>query len=306
VVDLVRRQKDEKPVLAADASRGKEIVIAVDAGHGGEDPGAIGHRGLMEKQVTLAVARELARVINARPGMRAVMVRKGDYFVPLGQRVKIARKAKADLMISIHADSARSRRASGASVYTLSERGASDKVAAMLAEKENASDAIGGTMPEEVEDPLVNRILVDLIKRDSLNSAQLLARDILRQLDGVGPIKYEMPKHARFVVLGATEIPSVLVELDYISNPRQERLLRKSGHQKKMAKALMRASESFLRKQGRLKAKGISRVHVVKSGESLWSIARRYGVSISSLRSANGLKRQASIRIGQRLVLPSS
>ncbi len=253
VVDLMREQRHEKAVVTASQVRARKVItIAVDAGHGGEDPGAIGPHGVKEKDVTLAVAKQLARAINRRPGMRAVLIRKGDYFVPLGRRVQLARKAHADLMISIHADSVRRRDVAGASVYTLSEKGASDHVAAMLARKENASDAIGGVMPGEVQDPLVNRILADLIKRDSLDSAQLLADEMIRHIRHVGPIKYASPKHARFVVLGAPEIPSVLVELDYISNPRRERLLASRRHQEKLAKALLQASEAFLRREGRL------------------------------------------------------
>jgi len=255
VVDLMRRKKNARAAVASSRMRArKQIIIAVDAGHGGEDPGAIGPHGVREKDVTLAVAKRLARAINAQPGMRAVLTRKGDYFVPLRRRVRLARRARANVMISIHADSVRERNVSGASVYTLSERGASDHMAAMLARKENLSDAIGGAMPGEVRDPLVSRILADLIKRDSLNSAQLLAEEVLRHVRQVGPIKYGVPRHARFVVLGAPEIPSVLVELDYISNPRRERLLHSSRHQKRLATALLQASESFLRRQGRLPA----------------------------------------------------
>jgi len=253
VVDLMRQKRQTRAAVTVSQVRArKQITIAVDAGHGGEDPGAIGPRGLREKNVTLAVAKRLARAINAQAGMRAVLIRKGDYFVPLSRRVRLARKAKADMMISIHADSVKKRNVSGASVYTLSEKGASDHVAAMLARKENASDAIGGVRPGEVRDPLVSRILADLIKRDSLNSAELLADEMLKHIRRIGPIKYNVPKHARFVVLGAPEIPSVLVELDYISNPKRERLLRSSKHQKRLATALLEASESFLRRQGRL------------------------------------------------------
>ncbi len=254
VVDLMR-QKKMRPVVVTARVRvhaRKRIIIAVDAGHGGEDPGATGPHGVKEKNVTLAVAKRLAREINAQPGMRAVLIRKGDYFVPLKRRVQLARKAKADLIISIHADSVRQRSVSGASVYTMSEKGASDHVAAMLARKENASDAIGGVRPGEVRDPLVSRILADLVKRDSLNSAELLADEMLKHIRRIGPIKYSVPKHARFVVLGAPEIPSVLVELDYISNPRRERLLRSPRHQKQLATALFQASKAFLRQQGRL------------------------------------------------------
>ncbi len=252
VVDLIRRKKIRSTVTTAQVRARKQIIIAVDAGHGGEDPGAIGPDGVKEKDVTLAVAKRLARAINAQRGMRAVLIRKGDYFVPLKRRVQLARKAKADLMISIHADSVRQRNVAGASVYTMSEKGASDHMAAMLARKENASDAIGGVRPGEVRDPMVSRILADLIKRDSLNSAELLADAILKRIRRIGPIKYSIPKHARFVVLGAPEIPSVLVELDYISNPKRERLLRSPRHQKQLAMALFQASKSFLRRQGRL------------------------------------------------------
>lgn len=255
VVDLMRQAQDEeKRVITADDMRArKEVVVAVDAGHGGEDPGAIGRRGLQEKKVTLAVAKRLAAAIDAKPGVRAVLIRRGDYFVPLKKRVLLARKAQADLMISIHADSVRNRNVEGASVYTLSERGATpDKVAEALAAKENAADQVGGFDPGEVDDPMVSMILGDMAKRDSLNSAYLLAETILKDFNRVGPVKYSEPKRARFVVLGALEIPSVLVELDYISNPDRERLLNSSSHQRRLVSALLSSSVSFLKRQGRI------------------------------------------------------
>lgn len=175
VIDLMRSVDEEKKVVArASEAKQKTIVIAVDAGHGGEDPGASGPHRIREKDITLAVALRFAESINKTPGMRAVLTRRGDYFLALKKRVAIARAAKADLMISIHADAVKQRKVSGASVYTLSEKGASDRVAALLAKKENSSDAVGGVMPGEVEDPLVQSILADLIKRDSLNSAEIL------------------------------------------------------------------------------------------------------------------------------------
>jgi len=256
VVDLMRstQEEEEKRVVTAEDMRSrKEVVIAVDAGHGGEDPGAIGRNGLQEKTVTLSVAKALAAKINATEGMRAVLIREGDYFVPLKKRVLLARKSRADMMISIHADAVRNRKVEGASVYTLSERGATqDKVAAALAAKENAADQVGGFDPGEVDDPMVSMILGDMAKRDSLNSAYLLAETILKDFEGVGPVKYSEPKSARFVVLGALEIPSVLVEMDYISNPSRERLLRSSRHQQQIVSALLNSSISFLRRQGRI------------------------------------------------------
>jgi len=267
VVDLVRPDQEplENRVVTADQLRSrKDVVIAVDAGHGGEDPGAIGRRGLQEKHVTLAVARALAKAIDSSPGMSSVLIRNGDYFVPLGKRVTLARRAKADLMISIHADAVRNRSVKGASVYTLSERGATpDKVALALAARENASDQIGGFDSSEVDDPMVSMILGDMAKRDSLNSAYLLAETILKDFKHVGPIKYTEPKRARFVVLGALEMPSVLVEVDFISNPQRERLLRSTSHQRKIVSALLNSSITYLRRQGRLKQASMGAGHAI-------------------------------------------
>jgi len=254
VVDLLRHQVN-KTIHSSKFRTHKRIVIAVDAGHGGEDPGAIGLHGIQEKTVTLAVARYLFRILNRKTGIHAVLIRKGDYFIPLARRVAMARKAHANLMVSIHADAVRNRRVKGASVYMRSERGATDRIAQLLAEKENASDAIGGIIPGEVSDPVVNHILADMIKRDSQNTALTLAEELLKSLHHIGPIKYRRPKKARFIVLGAPEIPSVLVELDYISNPKRERLLRSPKHQKKLARVIGDASERVLRRQGKLPAK---------------------------------------------------
>ncbi|MDQ6970130.1 MAG: N-acetylmuramoyl-L-alanine amidase [Mariprofundus sp.] len=255
VVDLTRPEKVKKTVKnVANSGSKRKLLIAVDAGHGGEDPGAMGPGKLREKDVTLAVAKKLARKINAHPGLKAVLIRKGDYFVALRKRVMMARNMHADLMISIHADAINVRTVKGASVYTLSERGATqDRAARALAAKENAADEVGGVAFEQVSDPLVSRILGDMFRRDSLNSSQMLAEEVLSRLKRVGPIKYNKPKHARFYVLKAMEIPSVLVEMDYISNPVREKMLRSPRHQNRLATALFDASLGFFRKMGRLK-----------------------------------------------------
>jgi N-acetylmuramoyl-L-alanine amidase len=256
VIDLMRPRKEQAAAITVEKSSHKSIVIAVDAGHGGEDPGAVGPRKLREKDVTLAVAKRLAKIINAKSGMKAVLIRKGDYFVSLRKRIYLARRAQADMMISIHADAVRERSVKGASVYTLSERGATqDRAARALAAKENAADEVGGVGAEEVYDSQVNKILSDMFRRDSLNSSQILAEEMLRELKGAGPIKYRVPKRARFFVLKAMEIPSVLVELDYISNPARERKLKSRKHQQKLAAALFDASIRFFEKMGRLKVK---------------------------------------------------
>ena len=312
VVDLLRPDQsaqDQSPITASTAKR--DIVIAIDAGHGGEDPGAIGHHGLKEKNVTLAVARDLAKAIDAHPGVHAFLTRKGDYYVPLRKRVHLAVQAHADLFISIHANSAHERYVKGGAVYMLSEKKATDRVAQILADKENAADAIGGVMPEEVKDPVVNEILVDLKKRESLNSAQMLARDILHNLGKVEPIKYRHAKRARFMVLTEPRMPSVLVELDFISNPKRERLLRNPGHQRQLAQALSRASMAFLRQEGRLDraprpvVADKSHTYVVKPGDSLWGISHRYNVPVADIRQTNHL-RSTHLTVGQELTLPDS
>ncbi|MDQ6997697.1 MAG: N-acetylmuramoyl-L-alanine amidase [Mariprofundus sp.] len=255
VVDLMRPEKTKKVAKSAMSADGKkQLVIAVDAGHGGEDPGASGPNKVREKDITLAVAKKLAKKINAYPGMKAILIREGDYFVALQKRVALARKMRADLMISIHADAINIRSVKGASVYTLSEKGATpDRAARALAAKENAADDVGGVAFEQINDPLVNLILGDMLRRASLNSSQLLAEEVLMRLKKVGPVKYAEPKHARFYVLKAMEIPSVLVELDFISNPVREKKLKSARHQDDLASALFDASVGFFRKMGRLK-----------------------------------------------------
>ncbi len=226
------------------------LVIAVDAGHGGEDPGAIGPTGLQEKRVTLKVAKALARLINQQAGMRAVLIRTGDYFVPLKKRVALVRHANADLMISLHADSVKEKWVKGSSVYTISERGATgDKVAAALAARENASDLIGGVvLKHQSYDRMTRNVLGDMARQDAFNSSQIMAEQVLHEIKSVGALKYKRPKRARFVVLGALEVPSVLVEMDYISNPKRERKLRSKAYQRAIAKALLRATRKFLRR----------------------------------------------------------
>jgi len=253
VIDLLRKKTLDETNVSKQSQH--QLVIAVDAGHGGEDPGAIGPHGLQEKKVTLAIAKQLVAIINQQKGMRAILTRKNDYFVALKKRVRLVRQAHADIMISIHADAVKTRSVKGSSVYTLAERGATpDKVALALAAKENAADAMGGIHHQhyEVEDPMLRNILGDMAKRDSLNSSQILAENMIEALKSIGKVKYSVPKRARFVVLGALEIPSVLVEVDFISNPRQERKLRTSSYQRKLARALFQGSQHFLQRMGML------------------------------------------------------
>ncbi len=238
VIDLGQSQSAETPVKAEHAPPdARDLIIAVDAGHGGEDPGAIGKNGTREKDVVLAIARDLAMKIDAEPGMRAVLTRSGDYFVPLRDRMRRARAQSADLFVSIHADSIRDRRVDGSSVYILSQRGATDEASRWLAERENASDLIGGVSLDDKDDVLAS-VLLDLSQSASLSASQVAAERVLHELYRVGEVRKPQVQQARFVVLKSPDIPSMLVETAYISNPQEEMRLREPLHQAKLAAAI--------------------------------------------------------------------
>jgi N-acetylmuramoyl-L-alanine amidase len=238
VIDLGAGQNAETPVKAEHAPpNARDLIIAIDAGHGGEDPGAIGKNGTREKDVVLAIAKELAQQVNAEPGMKAVLTRNGDYFVPLRDRMRRARAQQADLFVSIHADSIRDRRVDGSSVYILSQRGATDEASRWLAERENASDLIGGVSLDDKDDVLAS-VLLDLSQSASLSASQVAAERVLRQLNRVGEVRKPQVQQARFMVLKSPDIPSMLVETAYISNPQEEQRLRAAPHQAKLAAAI--------------------------------------------------------------------
>ncbi|MEQ1880344.1 MAG: N-acetylmuramoyl-L-alanine amidase [Burkholderiales bacterium] len=213
------------------------ITIAVDAGHGGEDPGARGRGGTYEKHVTLAIARRLKDLIDSEPSMRAVMIRSGDYFVPLGDRVKKAQKTQADLFVSIHADAYIKPHARGSSVFALSERGATSAAAEILAEKENQSDLIGGV--NRANDPIVNQVIVDLSQTATIHDSLKLAKAVLGELGEVNDLHKAKVEQAGFAVLKAPEIPSILVETAFLTNPEEEKKLKDEKYQEKMAQAIL-------------------------------------------------------------------
>ena len=222
----------------------RDLVIAIDAGHGGDDPGATGKDGTREKDVVLAIARGLADRLNAEPGMKAVLTRNGDYFVPLRERMQRARAQQADLFVSIHADAVLDRRVDGSSVYILSQRGASDEASRWLAERENASDLIGGVSLDDKDDVLAS-VLLDLSQSAALSASETAAEQVLRQLNQVGEIRRPTVQQARFVVLKSPDIPSMLVETAYISNPEEERRLRAAAHQGKLAEAIHQGLRAY-------------------------------------------------------------
>ena len=216
---------------------GRDIVIAVDAGHGGQDPGAIGHGGTREKDVTLAIACALAERINGEPGMRAVLTRDRDEFLVLRDRIGRARVAKADMFVSIHADSIANRDVSGASVYVLSEHGASNEAARWLADRENAADLMGGVRLDNKDKQLAS-VLMDLSQTANISASMTAAQRVIASLDAVGQVRKAQVQQAGFVVLKSPDIPSMLVETAYISNPEEEVSLRNTHHQGALADAI--------------------------------------------------------------------
>lgn len=228
----------EMPVRVAHVRpAARDLVIAVDAGHGGDDPGAIGHNGTREKDVVLAIARALAERIDAEPGMRALLTRDGDYFVPLRDRMRRARAHEADLFVSIHADSIRDPTVDGSSVYILSQRGATSEAARWLAERENASDLIGGVSLEDKGDVLAS-VLLDVSQSAAMRASETAAEHVLRRLNQVGEVRKPVVQQAGFMVLKSPDIPSMLVETAYISNPTEEMRLRGAAHQARIAAAI--------------------------------------------------------------------
>jgi N-acetylmuramoyl-L-alanine amidase len=219
-------------------------VVAIDPGHGGEDPGAIGPKGLKEKDVVLSIGLQLRDRINATPGMRAFMTRDGDYFVPLGERVRRARRVQADLLVSIHADAFFTPQARGASVYALSTQGASSSAARWMAERENASDAVGG-INAQVADAQVMRAMLDMSTTAQINDSLQLGSVLLGQLDRVGRLHKRKVEQAGFAVLKAPDVPSVLVETAFISNPEEERRLADPEFQASLVEALHRGLRQY-------------------------------------------------------------
>jgi N-acetylmuramoyl-L-alanine amidase len=233
---------------AAHAPQGqRDIIVAVDAGHGGDDPGATGMSGTHEKDVTLAIARALAGRIDREPGMHAALTRSGDYFVALPHRIERARAAHADMFVSIHADAIRDRDVSGASVYILSERGASSEAAKLLAEQENAADLKGGISLSE-QRPDVRSVLLNLSQNAAIGQSVEAADRVLTALDRVGAVRKREVQQAAFVVLKSPDIPSMLVETAYISNPLEERKLRTPSEQERLADAIFSGIDSYFRK----------------------------------------------------------
>ncbi len=285
----------------------RDLVIAIDAGHGGKDPGALGKKGTYEKNVVLKIARELDRLLSKEPGYQPVLIRKKDVFLSLRERIERARNFNADLFISIHADAANNRDAMGSSVYVLSQHGATSEAAKRLAERENAVDLLGGVSLKDKEDTLAH-VLLDLTQRHTQDVSYAVANSVRAQLGKIGALHRNRVEKAGFVVLKSPDIPSILVETAFISNRADEKRLLSSKFQKKIAKSLVTGIKHYFYKHAgddTIIAVLRKREHIIRSGETLSGIASRYKIRTTSLRQYNKLKSDV-LRIGQILKIPVS
>jgi N-acetylmuramoyl-L-alanine amidase len=312
VIDL-QRSGSLQPVKRASESYkpGRDIVVAIDAGHGGHDPGAIGKARTREKDVALQISRRLAAKIDAEHGMRAVMVRDGDYYVDHRRRMAIAHQHDADLFVSIHADAVDDRRANGATVYALSLKGATDEEARLLAERENAAVSVGGVSLND-KDQVLAEVLLDLSQNAALSASLDVGSEVIGELADIVRVRRKTVQQAGLLVLKSPDMPSILVETAYISNPSEEKQLKDSRHQARLASAILGGIRNYFYTNPppdtqiamdirRNPAREVR--HVIARGDTLSEIAARYNTSAAAIRSANRLSGD-KIRVGQTLSIP--
>ena len=290
----------------------RDIVVAIDPGHGGRDPGAIGSLRTREKDVVLSISRRLARKIDAEPGMQAFLIRNDDRLIKHRERMELARSRSADLFISVHADAFTDRRARGSSVYALSLKTASNEAARRLAEAHNASDLIGGVRLSDKE-PLLASVLMDLSQNATISASLKVGKDVLAELQKIGRVHKRKVQQANFAVLRSPDVPSILIETAFISNPDEERRLRDAAHQERLATAVFTGVRRYFGANpppdthfARLERAPVAREpvrHVISRGDTLSEIAERYNVRLSTLRNVNKLKSD-TVRIGQVLTIP--
>ena len=316
VIDLYPKDTKaaDKPVKKLEIVDGaRDVIVVVDPGHGGEDPGAIGPGRVREKDVVLAISKELVKQINSVKGYKAYLTRETDYYIGLRARTEIARKRNADLFVSVHADAFTREQANGASVYALSLRGASSETARWLAQKENASDLIGGSGVKLGDhDDMLASVLLDLSSTASLKASLSVGDKVLSSLGGVARLHKSQVQQAGFVVLKSPDIPSILVETGFISNPAESRRLKTQKYQRQIASSISTGVKNYFQESppiGSLLAsnQASSRVasHRVRAGDTLSHIAASYDVSVNQLRQLNKLRSDV-LKVGQELVLPRS
>nr|WP_024592470.1 N-acetylmuramoyl-L-alanine amidase [Pseudoalteromonas sp. TB13] len=317
VVDLYNKSQAAtvvSPAQTRQLSQERDIVIAIDAGHGGEDPGSIGPSGTYEKTVTLQIAKRLERMIDGERGMISRMVRSGDYFVKLNTRTNRAREKKADFFVSIHADAFTSPGPNGASVWVLSLRRANSEIGKWIEDKEKHSELLGGAadvMKDAANEKYLAQALLDMSMDHSMKTGLNVADEVVKELRKVAKLHKKDPQHASLAVLKSPDIPSILVETGFISNPREEKLLKSANHQERLAKAIFTSIKNYYLKNppddslfAKLKSQYPTK-HKVRPGESLSMLASRYGITVTELKQVNKLSSN-TLFIGQELDIPQS
>ena len=307
VIDLYDK-KNQSTVKNLPKDSHRDVVIGIDAGHGGEDPGSIGHRGTYEKRVTLGIAKKLEALVNKQKGMKAVMTRTGDYYVNLDRRTRIARKSQVDFLVSIHADAFRTSKPNGASVWVVSNKRVESEMARWLVNREKNSELLGGGggVIKNTADDNLAITLADMNKEHSLEVSIRVANDVIKQLRKITKMHKKTPQHASLAVLKASDIPSILVETGFISNHQEEKNLVSSTHQKKLAAGIFKGLNGYFTSyppMGTYFASLGKRKHKIASGESLSVVAHRYKISIKALKAANNLTSNV-VRVGQLLTIP--
>jgi len=243
---LKKKDNRQQPTELVSPEIKKSTIIAIDAGHGGEDPGAIGAKGTKEKVVNLQIAKKLKKLIDKEPNMKAVLIRSGDYYIPLGKRVSMARKIKADVFISIHADAFKKRAVRGSSVFALSQRGATSAFAKFLANNENEADLIGGVSIDDKE-PMLARTLLDLSQATTINDSLKLGNHVLKEIKMVNKLHKKYVEQAGFAVLKAPDIPSILIETAFISNRKEEKNLKSAAFQQKLSRSILKGIKKYIK-----------------------------------------------------------
>lgn len=330
VIDVFLQEVPLKEMIKEPSSKiKKKKIIVVDPGHGGDDPGAVGKRGTYEKNIVLAISREIKKAVDKVPGYRAVLTRDGDYYVSFSKRLQIAKDLNAGLFISVHADAARNRQARGSSIYCLSTGAASSEAAKLLARNDNLSDIIGG-VPSDEGNTDSDKIILNMFQTNTINLSKTFAGILMQQLDKVNCLKYQSVQEAPFRVLKLPDIPAVLIETAYISNGEEELLLKSSNFRKKLALAVASSATGYLsgtasiaqagdvveasdkiNSPGGKKVAGkvddtkrISRTYVVRKGDTLFSLAKNNSITIDELRKLNNLNGSDPLLWGQKIRLP--
>lgn len=322
VVDLYGEKqstvtKVSKPIIDVSQTQSghRNILVAIDAGHGGEDPGAIGHGGIYEKRVVLAIAKKLESLLKKEKGFTPKLIRTGDYYIGLRERTKRARDANADLFISIHADAFSSPKAKGSSVFALSQRGATSEAARWLADKENSSDLIGGVGGVSLDDKedVLAGVLLDLSMTASLGVSLDLGQTVLNSMGSVSKLHKRKVEQAGFAVLKSPDVPSLLIETGFLSNPSEAKKLKTSRYQQQMAQAIFKGVKQYFQQSpppgtylaSLKKIRGNVKEYTIGPGDTLSVIAQKHATSMANLKQLNGLT-TTTIRVGQVIKVPAS